>query len=188
MAVVNFDHHRSSSSRFGVSAPFELQLLETSGLAAVFCVLHFALGLATWTSWIASIALWSAMNARSLQECDATLAQRFVGVRLGTARELPLDRVVAYSVVMSVLGVATWSVDVVLTSLTRRSISYRVTGHEIEVMGNSSDLRVKGVNSGPISSKTAVSGFGRRASVQISASRDRFESPDIPTVGREEMN
>lgn len=113
--------------------PFVLQMLETSGFLGLFCLMRLVAGLALWTSIVAAVLLWVAVNARSLQESDATLPQRFFGLRLGTPRELSLKTVISYSFMMSGLGCVAWLFDAVFTAATGVSMSYRLTQCEIEL-------------------------------------------------------
>lgn len=134
MAVVHYSgSDRSAPGKSQAVAPIEVQMLETSGLLGIFCLIHLVAGLALWTSMLAAALLWAALNARSLQESDATLSQRFFGLRLNTPRELPLRTVVSYSFIMSGLGCLTWLFDIVVSSVTHATISQWITGCEIEI-------------------------------------------------------
>ena len=134
MALVQYSGSSQNSVRpQATGVPFAVQMLETSGLLGLFCLMHLVAGLALWTSMLAAIFLWTALNARCLQESDATLSQRFFGLRLGTPRELSTGTVVSYSFMVSGLGCLAWLFDAVITSATGASISYRLTRCEIEV-------------------------------------------------------
>lgn len=132
MAVVHYSgSDRSAPGKSQAVAPIEVQMLETSGLLGIFCLIHLVAGLALWTSMLAASLLWVALNARSLQESDATLAQRFFGLRIDTPHELTLSAVVAYSFTMSGLGCVAWMVDIVVSTATNTTITRRITGCEI---------------------------------------------------------
>lgn len=134
MAFIQYSDSSQHAARPQATVvPFVVQMLETSGMLGLFCLMHLVAGLALWTSMVAAILLWTALNARCLQESDATLSQRFFGLRLDTPRELSARTVISYSFAVSGLGCCAWLVDAVVTGATGVSMSYRLTQCEIEV-------------------------------------------------------
>ncbi len=132
MAVIHYSHKQPEALRRRTSAPVEVLMLETSGQLGLLCAMHLIGGMALWTSVVAAVLLWAALNSRSLQEADATLAQRFFGLRLDTSRPLSQRRVLAYAFVMGGLGIFAWILDNVVSARTDRSMTYRITECSIE--------------------------------------------------------
>ncbi len=133
MALVQYSGSSHNSVRSQATVvPFVVQMMETSGLLGLFCLMHLVVGLSLWTSMASAVLLWTALNARCLQESDATLSQRFFGLRLDTPHELSVATVVSYSFLASGFGCLAWLIDVVVTGATGVSMSYRLTRCEIE--------------------------------------------------------